>query len=407
MTKTNPNPKMLSWAREEAGFSVAEAARQVKLSKKEQDSIRKLRAFEAGEQRPTQSELEKLATAYFRPQTILYAKSPPKQGAQGHDFRKVYGHQEPSPILRGRLDGLLRTFWSRHRQVRSLLADYERIKPLGISGTLTQSDTVTTSAKKLQRTLRVNDMEEFWQPLKSPTQLFKELRRRTEDIGVFVFLAGDAGTRATPIPVEVFRGFAIADDFAPFIVVNSRDVPGARSFTLLHELVHVCLGNTGISGRPTPSARGSMQDKAIEAFCNDVAAEFLTPQDLLQQHFEPRDGFDNIRKQIQRLANRRCVSRAMIAYRLHRLDLIDNNTYREIHSEYAREWQEMKDNPPRLPPKELSRRERLEQLIANLSTPLVDLVRRAVQANDLSYVKAANLLGVKLAKFEEILELDA
>jgi hypothetical protein len=35
----------------------------------------------------------------------------------------------------------------------------------------------------------------------------------------------------------VFRGFAPADDLAPFIVINDNDP--AHSFTLLHELVHI------------------------------------------------------------------------------------------------------------------------------------------------------------------------
>jgi hypothetical protein len=36
---------------------------------------------------------------------------------------------------------------------------------------------------------------------------------------------------------DVFRGFALADDLAPFIVINDNDP--AHSFTLPHELVHI------------------------------------------------------------------------------------------------------------------------------------------------------------------------
>ena len=65
---------------------------------------------------------------------------------------------------------------------------------------------------------------------------------------MFVLLKGDLGNYRTAIDVEVFRGFAIADDIAPFVVINDNDSKAAWSFTLLHELTHLLLGQTGISG---------------------------------------------------------------------------------------------------------------------------------------------------------------
>ena len=84
-----------------------------------------------------------------------------------------------------------------------------------------------------------------------------------------MLLQGDLGSTQTALDVEVFRGFAIADEVAPFIVINDRDTKPAWSFTLLHELVHLLLGQTGISGART--------DSDIEKFCSDVAVEFLFP----------------------------------------------------------------------------------------------------------------------------------
>ena len=34
---------------------------------------------------------------------------------------------------------------------------------------------------------------------------------------------GNLGSHHTDLEVEVFRGFALADDFAPFVVVNPKD----------------------------------------------------------------------------------------------------------------------------------------------------------------------------------------
>ena len=81
--------------------------------------------------------------------------------------------------------------------------------------------------------------------------------------------------------MEVFRGFAVADDVAPFVVVNDNDSEPAWSFTLLHELVHLLLGQTGISGaRP---------GTGVEQFCNHVAAEWMLPARTLDRIEIDRD----------------------------------------------------------------------------------------------------------------------
>ena len=51
----------------------------------------------------------------------------------------------------------------------------------------------------------------------------------------------------------------------------------ARSFTLIHELSHIFLGSTGISGAPSTIEPRSPIAR-VERFCNDVAGEFLLPE---------------------------------------------------------------------------------------------------------------------------------
>ena len=102
----------------------------------------------------------------------------------------------------------------------------------------------------------------------TPNEAFSLLRSRTEDAGVFVLLKGDLGSYHTAIPVDVFRGFAIADDVAPFVVINDQDSTPAWSFTLLHELVHLLLGQTGISG----ANPGTGTEETLQQRCRGVVA---------------------------------------------------------------------------------------------------------------------------------------
>jgi len=39
-------------------------------------------------------------------------------------------------------------------------------------------------------------------------------------VGIFVLLIGDLGSYHTAFDLEVFRGFALSDDIAPFIIIK-------------------------------------------------------------------------------------------------------------------------------------------------------------------------------------------
>ena len=98
---------------------------------------------------------------------------------------------------------------------------------------------------------------------------FNLLRAEVEGNGAFVLLKGDLGSYHTAIDSEVFRGLAIADEVAPFIVINDRDARSAWSFTLLHECAHLILGQSGM--------RSDWDESSLERFCDNVAGEFLLP----------------------------------------------------------------------------------------------------------------------------------
>jgi hypothetical protein len=54
---------------------------------------------------------------------------------------------------------------------------------------------------------------------------------------------------------EELQGFAIADPFAPFVFVNSDDWNAPQLFTLVHELAHIWIAETGVSNDIEPEIR--------------------------------------------------------------------------------------------------------------------------------------------------------
>ena len=74
------------------------------------------------------------------------------------------------------------------------------------------------------------------------------LRALIEQAGVLVFISSTVGNNNTrPLDINEFRGFALSDPYAPLIFINSSDSVSAQIFTMIHELAHIMLGESGIS----------------------------------------------------------------------------------------------------------------------------------------------------------------
>jgi Zn-dependent peptidase ImmA (M78 family) len=217
---------------------------------------------------------------------------------------------------------------------------------------------------------------------------FNYLRRQAENAGVFVLLAGSLGSWQTAIDVNAFRGFAIADDLAPLIVVNDQDAKSAWSFTLLHELTHLWLGQSGISGAST--------EAAIERFCNEVAALILVPRaEVLAINMPRGASLDQLQQIIGDFADERKISRSMVAYQLLRSERIDQREWDALTRAFHEQWLRIRAAQRQAgreaeggPDWYVVRRHRI-------GNAFIDLTRRGVEAGDLTPTRAAKILGVK------------
>ena len=93
-------------------------------------------------------------------------------------------------------------------------------------------------------------------------ELFDEYVRRIERAGVVVQIVPVVDTKGNPV-VDEFRGFALFDEYAPFIFINENDAANARLFTLLQLFCCVLLGRSFI-------AEWDLGDK-IEVFSAETA----------------------------------------------------------------------------------------------------------------------------------------
>lgn len=170
----------------------------------------------------------------------------------------------------------------------------------------------------------------------SARKLYLLLRNRIEAQGIFVQCFRD-------VPVEVLRGIAICDGKVPIIGLNEEDRPPAKSFSMIHELVHILKRESSMCNDMYGSS--TFQE---EVFCNAVAAEVLVPEDSLRLFLSDRYSSQHSlsKADIENIAKKYSVSRDVIARRLYDLKIITApayNTYLELfRSEIEHEKEEQR-----------------------------------------------------------------
>ncbi len=395
------NPAILVWARESAGLDVKDAAKRLALGEsKNESSEQKLLDLERGVRLPTRTQLTKIAKTYRRPLLAFYMSAVPKKGFRGEDFRST--GTEVSPRDNALLDSLVRDVKARQEMVRDVLEDLDEGLPKEFVSSSSLAEGAETVMRRISRALHLPARRSDWGS--TPDEFFRKLRAATEALGVFVLLVGDLGSYHSALGEEVFRGFALADAIAPFIVINEHDARTARSFTLIHELAHIYLGQSGVSGTPE-SVRENSEQGQVEQFCNEVAGLVLLPGSFATQRPPELIRGDQAAAErfVQDTARHWLVSEALVAFRLRRLGWISASLYRDLTSSYAARWtaykastkaaNQLKEGGPGY--------YTLKQY--RLGDSLIDVVRRTLRENRLTHTKAAKVLGVNPSSVEPLL----
>ncbi len=272
----------------------------------------------------------------------------------------------------------------------------EKIHSLDFIGSFKTTDGVPSILKSLHEIIKFNLDEFHTQP--SSSDAFALLRTKVQEAGIFVLLIGNLGSHHTSIDVDIFRGFALADDLAPFIIINDQDSHSAWSFTLIHELVHLLLGQTGISG--------GTSELAIERFCNQVSSEFILPSNEIDDILiDTSSTIQDMEIIISQFARNRNISSSMVAYKLYLVGKIDHETWTTLHDNFRKMW--LKERTDRRKKTRESEGGPNYYIIKQhrLGTPLIHLVHNMMTAGDLSTSKAGKVLGIKPNNVQHLFDI--
>jgi Zn-dependent peptidase ImmA (M78 family)/DNA-binding XRE family transcriptional regulator len=318
MTTIAITSEVFQWARDRAGLT------DEKLAKKIHARPEKIHAWETGQAFPNFQQAQKLASAFGIPLGYLFLSRPPQLTIPIADFRSLPGTEKTaiSPNLQEVLDDALRK--------RDWYAEWRKEEGLGTMefvGKFSIQSQPEAIIKDMRQVLEISP--DFAAHLKSWDEHLRFLVQKVEAGGILVLQSGIVGNNTTRrLSLAEFRGFTLADPYAPLIFLNAQDSITARIFTLAHELAHLWTGTSGISNPDITPHAEDLDAQEVEQFCNRVAADFLVPQPTFTRLWERGlDTLDNV----DHLACFFRVSTQVILRRSFELNIISRDEFFRVY----------------------------------------------------------------------------
>ena len=304
-------PNVLKWARESARMTEEVAASKVHIT------VEKLKEWENGLNQPTIKQAQTLAKAYKRPFALFFLPEIPRDFQPLQDFRK-----KDSKALGTASVFIIREIQQKQAWIRDVNDENEESK-LPFVGKFSLKDDPALVAKDILNTLNIY-------PTNYKTENpIKEWIDGAESKGIFISRTSFIHSRLT-LDSDEIQGFAIADPFAPFIFVNSDDWSAPQLFTLVHELAHIWISETGISNEVEPEIKNKDKFHPVELFCNQVAANALMPAEIIADISEST--FEDS-KEVFKAAKNLGVSSFALLIRALNLNIITLNNYKKLKHE--------------------------------------------------------------------------
>jgi len=373
-------PAVLKWARKESGYDPEPAAKRAGVPPD------KLLAWEAGEAKPTLRQAQALAKFYHRPLGVFFLPQPPSLPPLAAEYRRLPGIEpgDESPELR-----LAIRIMSQRRDVAlQLIGELGHAVP-GFSVAMHPSDPPAVAGARLRNVLGIAPEEQFeW---RDEWQAWRRWREAVERIGVLVF-------QFPKVDLTQVRGVALPLFPLPAIGINSKESSAAaRSYTLMHELVHVALVYGHEEDVALRERRSEAQWQEMERFAEEVASAVLIPEGVLGRFLgkmsAARDAWDI--PLVRRLASAFRVTPLAMATRLRATGALTWNGYKR----WKRDWDAYVAT---LPPRKGGYASPVDKTLGRAGRPFVQLVLEALDANRITSVDASRYLDLRFNHIQNL-----
>ncbi len=377
----NVTPAVLEWARREAGYEDPQP-----VAKRLGVRPERLLAWERGESKPTLRQAQTLARIYHRALAVFFLPEKPSSPPLAAQYRRLPGIQpgKESPELRV----AIRVMCQRREAAIQLseelgysLPEFREVARL--------SESPLDVGRRLRSALRVSEQEQ--QQWQNEWQAWRRWREAVENIGVFVF-------QFPKVDLQEARGITLPSFPAPVIGINSKETSaGARSFTLMHELVHLALARGDEEDVALRERRSEADWQQVERFAEEVASAVLIPQPMLEEALRQisvrRDTWDVQR--VRQLAARFRVTPLAMATRLRAAGQFTWTGYRR----WKQEWDAY---VAQLPPRRGGFATPAEKTLGRAGRPFAQLVLEALDSNRITAVEACQYLDLRWDHLEKL-----
>lgn len=368
-------PAVLKWARKESGYDPEQAAKRAGVPRE------KLLAWEEEEAqtKPTLRQAQALAKFYHRPLGVFFLPQPPSLPPLAAEYRRLPGIEPGAESPELRL--AIRVMSQRREVALQLSGELDHTVP-DFHLALHPSEPPVAAGARLRSVLGVTSEEQLeWS---NEWQAWRRWREALESIGVLVF-------QFPKVDLTQVRGIALPLFPLPAIGVNSKESSAAaRSYTLMHELVHVALVFGHEEEVALRERRSAASWHEIERFAEEVASAVLIPDERLNGFLGKmavaRDAWDV--PLVRKLASTFRVTPLAMATRLRATGALTWDGYRR----WRREWDAYVAT---LPPRKGGFASPVDKTLGRAGCPFAQLVLEALDANRITSVDASRYLDLR------------
>ena len=319
--RTRINPAALIWVRKTGGYSIDDFANRADVT------TERMQNWENGSERPTYSQLKKLAVSVKRPIAVFYLQRLPVEPAAPQDMRRIAGAGSGYSA-----DLLVEIRKARYMAGR--IADLRNAANIPAPNVPRYSvlDDPERCAKEFREILSLTIEEQH--KSRDGADMLNIWRDRLYEIGIVSLIYS--------LKNETALGFALWEEGVPMACVNSSRGPQSGAFTLFHEVGHLCLRSSAVSNAgddaPVEDENELSEQDRLETFCNLFSAAILLPADAAvlssMQALKQENRWDSATG--KRIAGHFRVSKYVFLRRMLTLDLIQRNDFFNTQ----RKWQE-------------------------------------------------------------------
>ena len=287
------------------------------------NAINQLLLWKNGTKKPTINQLEKISNTLGLPFGYFFLDEPPKEENSLIEFRTIDSIELDVPSR-----NLINTIHEM-QNIQAWVAEYHITEEIGknnLVGIIKPQGNYLSLTEHIRKELELPI--DWYKSSKAADDSFRFFKQLLSSFGIIVMMNGivDNNTRKK-LNINEFRAFALINDYAPLIFINSNDSANAKLFSLLHEFVHICLGENSLYNDNNVF---SQSKRKTETICNAIAAEILVPQEIFTKVWN--DNNKDIKEKVIEFTKYFKCSSVVIARKALDNGFISNSQYEELAS---------------------------------------------------------------------------